>query len=544
MKNDLSMFKAFIKPSHQITKPTTTNSVIYTRVSTKEQADTNMSLETQRKICEQYANKNGYIILESFGGTYESAKNDERKEFSKMLAFVKKSKEKISYIIVYSVDRFSRSGANAIYLKEQLRGQGVHILAVTQPSDTATPSGSLQQNIQFIFSEYDNQLRREKCMSGVKEALLRGEWCHRPPSGYDSIKRNGQRVLVVNEIGKLLRKAFLWKANEGLSTEEIKSRLAKMGAKMWHQKLSYIFRNPFYCGILAHAALDGEPIEGTHEKLISKEIFLKVNDVLKENTQGYSCNYDNANIPLKNFLKCGHCGSNLPGYIVKKKNLWYYKCRKKGCGNNKSANELHALFTEVLSSFTFSKKYNKVIQEQVIRTYHKNTKENKDNSESHKKQLDAIQTKLERLEERHITEEISSEMFTKYQAKFKTEAAEIQKLLHQSAGLVSNPNNVCEIALKYSTNLNEMWLSGEYQDKQRLQYLLFPDGLVYDKKKDSCRTQRIDSTFLGILLKSQVLEQKKIGIPALGLRYSDLVENIGFEPITSSLPAKRSSQMS
>lgn len=54
MKNDLSMFKAFIKPSHQLTKPTTTNSVIYTRVSTKEQADNNMSLETQRKICEQY----------------------------------------------------------------------------------------------------------------------------------------------------------------------------------------------------------------------------------------------------------------------------------------------------------------------------------------------------------------------------------------------------------------------------------------------------------------------------------------------------------
>ena len=132
--------------------------------------------------------------MESFGGTYESAKNDERKEFNKMLSFVKKSKEKIPYIIVYSVDRFSRSGANAIYLKEQLRHQGVHILAVTQPSDTATPSGSLQQNIQFIFSEYDNQLRREKCMSGVKEALLRGEWCHRPPSGYDSVIPIGNNI--------------------------------------------------------------------------------------------------------------------------------------------------------------------------------------------------------------------------------------------------------------------------------------------------------------------------------------------------------------
>jgi site-specific DNA recombinase len=544
MKNDLSIFKSFVKPSNQLIKPTTTNSVIYTRVSTKEQADNNMSLDTQLKLCKQFANKNGYIVMESFGGTYESAKNDERKEFNKMLSFVKKSKEKISYIIVYSVDRFSRSGANAIYLKEQLRHQGVHILAVTQPSDTATPSGSLQQNIQFIFSEYDNQLRREKCMSGVKEALLRGEWCHRPPSGYDSIKRNGQRVLVVNEVGKLLRKAFLWKAKDGLSTEEIKLRLEKMGAKMWHQKLSYIFRNPFYCGILSHPSLEGQLIEGKQEKLVSKEIFLKANEILKENKQGYSINYDNVNVPLKNFLKCGHCGYNMPGYIVKKKNLWYYKCRKKGCCNNKSANELHTLFTEILSSFTFPKKYHKVIQEQVTRTYYKNSKENIDDSESLKNQLNVIQTKLERLEERHITEEISSEMFNKYQAKFKTEAAEIQKIIHKSAGQVSNPNEVSETALKYATNFNEMWASGEYQDKQRFQYLLFPDGLVYDKKKGSCRTERIDSTFLGIVIKSQALANKKIGIPALGLRYSDLVENTGFEPVASSLPAKRSSQMS
>ena len=138
-------------------------------------------------------------------------------------------------------------------------------------------------------------------------------------------------------------------------------------------------------------------IEGKQEKLSFKRNFLEVNEILKENKQGYSINYENVNVPLKNFLKCGHCGYNMPGYIVKKKNLWYYKCRKKGCCNNKSANELHTLFTEILSSFTFPEKYHKVIQEQVIRTYHKNSKENKDNSESLKNQLNVIQTKLERL---------------------------------------------------------------------------------------------------------------------------------------------------
>src|SRR3954463_5439349 len=89
--------------------------VIYTRVSSKEQADNNTSLETQKKYCKEYAEKNGFPIKEYFGGTFESAKSDERKEFEKLIAYSRKEKA-IEAIIVYSYDRFSRSGANAAYL--------------------------------------------------------------------------------------------------------------------------------------------------------------------------------------------------------------------------------------------------------------------------------------------------------------------------------------------------------------------------------------------------------------------------------------------
>src|ERR1017187_6272235 len=78
------------------------NCVIYTRVSSKEQMDTNQSLEWQKKYCVEYAIKNKLNIKGYFGGTYESAKSDERKEFSRMLKSVKASREKISFILVYS----------------------------------------------------------------------------------------------------------------------------------------------------------------------------------------------------------------------------------------------------------------------------------------------------------------------------------------------------------------------------------------------------------------------------------------------------------
>ena len=72
------------------------NAVIYTRVSTKEQADTNQSLETQKKYCLQYALKKDLNVLGFFGGTYESAKTDERNEFNRMIRFVKNQKEGVS----------------------------------------------------------------------------------------------------------------------------------------------------------------------------------------------------------------------------------------------------------------------------------------------------------------------------------------------------------------------------------------------------------------------------------------------------------------
>ena len=51
--------------------------VIYTRVSTKEQADNNASLQTQKKYCQEFAKKKGLMVMACFGGTFESAKSDE-----------------------------------------------------------------------------------------------------------------------------------------------------------------------------------------------------------------------------------------------------------------------------------------------------------------------------------------------------------------------------------------------------------------------------------------------------------------------------------
>ena len=530
MKSIAKGFEKFAKANPNSTKVVGYNCVIYTRVSTKEQADNNLSLQTQRKACEFYSQKQGYTVLSCFGGTYESAKSDERKEFKRMLDFVKKSKDKVSHIIVYSVDRFSRSGANAIYIASELKKQGITVFAVTQPSDTTTASGSLQQNIHFIFSEYDNQMRREKCIAGTREKLLMGYWSTKAPIGYDNIKINGEKKIVINAKGKLIKKAFEWKAYEGLSNMQIKDRLAEMGMPLYKQIISKIFENPFYCGLISHKMLDGSIIEGKHDKLISKELFLKVNQLQSTNNQGWKVFEENENLPLKKFMLCEKCDKPMRGYIVKKKNIHYYKCGTTGCCVNENAKRLNDQFKDMLKEFSFDEKYLPVFRYQLEATFQKFNEDKSGAIENLETELYDIDKKIERLEERFITEEINRELYEKYLAKFKEEKKKIDTLLNDLEFKSSNLYKEIETALKITMNLANTWQNYNYSTKQRLQKIVYPEGIYYNKTIGGCRTKRVNEVVKLIASLSSNINVKKEGTINTNVNQSLLVEREGFEP--------------
>jgi site-specific DNA recombinase len=108
--NQFELIQSFAKgKASDNTKQRGRNAVIYTRVSTKEQADTNQSLETQKKYCLQYALKHELNVLGFFGGTYESAKTDERNEFNRMIRSVKNQEEGVSAILARTKHYYLRS---------------------------------------------------------------------------------------------------------------------------------------------------------------------------------------------------------------------------------------------------------------------------------------------------------------------------------------------------------------------------------------------------------------------------------------------------
>ncbi len=510
--NTLSTFARFGKTNDKMLRLSEAKmAVVYTRVSSKEQADTNLSLEYQRKAIDDYAQRNNISVAGYFGGTYESAKTDGRKEFQRMLEFIKKNKGKISHVLVYMLDRFSRTGGGAIKLAQELREKhGIEVFAVTQPTDTSNPSGVLQQSIQFIFSQYDNELRKQRSVAGMREKFKRGIWVAKPPIGYDVVKINGVRSIKINEIGKKIKRAFIWKS-EGMKNDEILDKLRSMGVRLNKQHLTKLLKNPFYCGLLSHNMLEGEIVEGEHEKLISTELFLKVNEI-HQNNSGYGVSHKQRQeeVPLKVFIRCADCNEPFTGYIVKARGLWYYKCRTTGCKCNKSAKDIHKMFMKLLEDYNIKEELKAPLIKKMESVWNEINKESVELEQSYKQQLSEIDKKIENIEESYyVTKDMNKVTYDKFRLKFEEERKDIVKKLSQLTTGISNPLGALEKAVGISVGLATEWDSSNVEQKEKLQKLVFPDGIVYDKKKGAFRTQRVNSIFELIASLSSVSCEKE-----------------------------------
>jgi site-specific DNA recombinase len=507
--DDLKYFAPFTKVKDTAKKRTGTNALIYTRVSSKDQADTGCSLETQLKICEEHAARKGYEVLERFGGTYESAKDDERKEFKRMLNFITRHKNKVDTILVETVDRFSRTGGNAIYLADNLKKAGVRLESVRHQIDTSTSSGELNQGILLLFGRFENQQRREKCMAGMQQALRKGYWMGKAPMGYDSVKRNGQQEITINKTGELIRQAFLMKAKEGLSNTVIIEKLNRMGLFLYNQTLTKIFRNPFYCGIITNELLKDKVVVGKHEPLISRDIFFKVNNIQAANPHGYVVQQEDENLPLRQHIKCD-CGTMFTGYEVKPKGLHYYKCNRKGCKCNKSAKSLHQQYLGLLETYQIDSRLLPALQAALTGVFDELNAQHLEQQKEFRRQLTEVEKKLEQLEERYIFEGLNKDLYEKFSVKLKGERKEIEAELEKAEKPLSNRKNFIELGLKMGVNLCGSWEKGDYRDRRRVQSVLFPEGVIFDKENQGYRTPRVNIFFsLTALFSSRLKEMKK-----------------------------------
>lgn len=486
------------------------NCVVYTRVSSKEQADTNKSLEWQKSTCEKYAADNGMNIVGYFGGTYESAKSDERKEFNRMIKFVKQNKAKVSYIIVYSLDRFSRTGESAIYISSELKKSGINILSATQQIDVNSIAGHFHQGITFMFGKFDNDSRRQKSVEGMRAKLKRGEWIGVCPIGYSYVPGAKEQTIIINEKGKFIKEAFIMRA-AGLSYPEIIAYLSKHNIHVYKQMLSKMFRNPFYRGFIAHNLLEGKLAKGKHEALVDHDLFLRANGIKKLGM--YTQKKANAELPLKGFVTDYSTDEKFTGYLVKKKGLYYYKVNKKGVGVNRSQIMMHDKFIKKLDEFAYDPKFINVVLRNLMLTWDSMVEATVGDRISFTKRLEDAKEKLSKVEERFAIGEITLDIYTTVSTKMKAEISKLESEIKEFEFQLSNPTKLLEFAAQMCSKPSSIWASGDYYHKQRFQKVAFPDGIQFDAKINEYRTKRVSSIFVLNARGSRAPSENEEGTP-------------------------------
>lgn len=522
----------------------------YTRVSSKQQID-NFSIEEQEREIRSFANKNNYVLDDIIGGTYESASGDfSRKEFKKLYDEIKQSKKRPYAVAIKFINRFSRSGAGAITIVQELVEKlGVHLIETSTGLCTENLKSRAVIYHKLLEAMEENQERLERTMPGLKIFLKKGNWLGVAPFGYTtmgprvvdySLKRETQEI-VINEKGKILKMAWQWKL-QGDKDFEIISKMSSLGVIITKQRLSDIWRNPFYCGVITNSLLD-EPVKGKWETMVSTSDFFKVQKILKPSSgETYKVDNQDNSRPLTRFLICGQCGHLLTGYVVKKKNVHYYKCNV--CSDvNLNANStkrsinkgLNDIFNELLSDVELKKEYIEPFKLQLKKLfYHLNTETTMLLTEQ-RRNLKELEEKVSKLEDKYIFDGLRKDVYEKYKTNLDSEILTLSQNIVEMESKLSNHSEFMDKAADVSENLSKYWSSGNCSTKERIQKVVFPKGLVVDPKKRSYRTKDMNPIFDIIKGLSDNYEGDKKEKVSISTDLSSKVAGVGLEPTTSGL---------
>ena len=511
--------------------------VIYTRVSSQEQAQNNGSLEVQSKYCNNYAATHSITIKEYFGGTYESAKTDGRKEFQRMLEYVKKHKN-ISYIIVFNYDRFSRSGAAASHLSEELSKQGITVKSVTQDIDTSTAIGRLQENFFHMLNNFDNRLKSDRTTINTREVMLKGYWPYATPMGYKNLKPKHRACFheyVITEEGKHLKRGFQMVADGKCQFKEVVEFLSRRGVRITKTSFRHVFSNPFYAGYVTGKLVGGKLMKGQHPALVDVKTFMKVQDILNDNPiAGVPKVSRHDEVPLKTFARDEVSKMPFTGY--KTKGNWYYKIKEGPSPVNVNAKQLNSLFVNLLTNY----QYNPAVRKQLQSTLTQKLKErlalNEKENTLLKKKLAEKKSLLEKLELKFIADQITEELYQKHATPLRQEIDQLGKEIESTSFSGSNLENVVNKCLTIAQNLSQSWVSADYETKQQLQKLVFPEGILYNKQKGAVRTPRVNSLFEAIPLLAGVSTGNKKADSVKNRLQSNKVPRTGFEPAHLAAP--------
>lgn len=300
--------------------------VIYARYSCDNQ--TEQSIEGQLRVCEEYAQKNNILILDTYIDRAMTGTNDNRPDFQRMLK--DSSRKEWNFVLVYKLDRFSRNKYETAIHKKALRDNGVKVLSAME-NIPDTPEGIILESLLEGMNQYYSAELAQKVSRGMRETRNKGYFQGgQLLYGY---QLDGRKI-IVNECEAEIVRYMYSEYAKGVYVKDILKDLAAKGITykgrpFVRNSVYNILRNEKYSGVYKHGE---EVIANMYPQIVPTELYEKVRAIVNKNKFGKRS--VKADFLLRHKIKCGYCGQSINAESGTTKNgtrVYYYKCngRKK-----------------------------------------------------------------------------------------------------------------------------------------------------------------------------------------------------------------------
>ena len=195
--------------------------VIYARYSSERQ--TEQSIEGQVRVCNEYAERNNILILDTYIDRAMTGTNDNRTDFQRMLK--DSAKQAWDYVFVYKLDRFSRNKYEMAMHKKTLRDNGIKLVSAME-NIPDTPEGIILESLLEGMAEYYSAELSQKVRRGMRESRTKGNYTGgRILYGYKVVNK---KVIVNEDEAEVVRYIYSQYA-AGVYVKDIVAALAEKG---------------------------------------------------------------------------------------------------------------------------------------------------------------------------------------------------------------------------------------------------------------------------------------------------------------------------
>jgi DNA invertase Pin-like site-specific DNA recombinase len=265
---------------------------IYTRKSSEEGLEQEFnSLDAQYEACKAYITSQRHegwtLARERYDDGGISGGTMERAGLKALLADV--AAGKVDVIVIYKIDRLTRSLADFARIVELLEKHGASFVSVTQSFNTKTSMGRLMLHVLLSFAQFEREVGAERVRDKIAASKAKGMWMGGTvPLGYDAVDRklviNGQEAETVRAIFsrfvelRSVQRTLRWAQRQGLRTKQRSKNGTVIGGRAFeYGSLRCMLSNRLYAGEIEHK---GKIFPAQHDAIVGRELFEEAQAIL------------------------------------------------------------------------------------------------------------------------------------------------------------------------------------------------------------------------------------------------------------------------